>query len=273
VRHLQANRINLHVGEIAAAGPVDVEPRTAVMVHGMAGDSMASWYLTLAGPLAQMGMRVLLYDLRGHGRSDRPAHGYAFDDFVDDLEALLEQWLIPSPVHLFGNSFGGTVAFGFAARHPDRVAGIATIESAPPIPDWFARISRRFDQARELSHAGGRGAGFDRQIVDVQQLLIETTVGDELPASRLPDSTAFTAVTCPVLSLYGGSSPVRELAEQTKRLLPQARMVVLPGGDHWMLINRRQQVADHILQWLHDTAPTPAWPTEGDSRGQIHHHQ
>jgi pimeloyl-ACP methyl ester carboxylesterase len=264
VRHLQANRIDLHVAEIAPAGPDEVEPRTAVMVHGMAGDSMASWYLTLAGPLAQTGMRVLLYDLRGHGRSDRPARGYAFDDFVDDLEALLEQWLITGRVHLFGNSFGGTVAFGFAARHPDRVAGIATIESAPPIPDWFARMARRFDQARERSDAGGRGADVNRQIADVQRLLIETTIGEELPASRLPDPTAFAAVTCPVLSLYGGNSPVRELAEQTKRLLPQARVVVLPGGDHWMLINRRQQVTDHILQWLQDTALSPASRTEGD---------
>jgi pimeloyl-ACP methyl ester carboxylesterase len=267
VRHLQANRIDLHVAEIPPAGTADLEPRTAVMVHGIAGDSMASWYLTLAGPLAQTGMRVLLYDLRGHGRSDRPASGYAFDDFVDDLEALLEQWVTAGRVHLFGNSFGGTVAFGFAARHPDRVASIVTIESVPPIPDWFARVARRFNQARELSHAGGPGADFGRQLADTQRLLIETTIGDELPASRLPEETAFAAVTCPVLSLFGGSSPVRELAEQTKRLLPQARVVVLPGGDHWMLINRRQQVTDHIMQWLHDTALSTAGRTKGDSRG------
>ena len=171
MRRLQANRIGLHVAEIQPAGPVGGEPRTAVLVHGLGGDSMASWYLTLAGPLAEAGMRVLLYDLRGHGRSDRPARGYAFDNFVDDLDALLEQWEVTGPVHLFGNSFGGTVAFGYAARHPDRVAGIVAIESAPPMTDWFARIARRFAQARELSQAGGRDHDLNRQLVDVERLL------------------------------------------------------------------------------------------------------
>ena len=212
-------------------------------------------------------MRVLLYDLRGHGRSDRPVSGYAFDDFVDDLEALLEQWIGTGPVHLFGNSFGGTVAFGFAARQPDRVASIVTIEAAPPIPAWFARVARRFSQARELCHADSLGADVGRQVADMQRLLIETTIGDDLPASRLPDPGAFAAITCPVLSLFGSGSPVRELAQQIKRLLPQARVVVLPGGDHRLLINQRQQVIDQILPWLHDTALWPTGCTEGDSRG------
>lgn len=266
---LSANRIDLHVAEIPPTGPVTDEPRTAVLVHGMAGDSMASWYLTLAGPLADSGMRVLLYDLRGHGRSERPATGYAFDDFVDDLEALLAQWDVPGRVHLIGNSFGGTVALGFAVRHPERVAGIVTIESAPPIPDWFTRVERRFAQAREWSGAGDPTPGLDRQLVELRRLLAETTVGDELPASRLPDPGDFAAVTCPVLCLYGGSSPVRELAEQASRLLPQARMVVLPGGDHWLLINQRQQVIDHVLPWLGETAAAPAGSRAGVSRAGV----
>jgi pimeloyl-ACP methyl ester carboxylesterase len=267
MRHLQANRIDVHVAEVAGAPPAAVEPRSAVMVHGLAGDSMASWYLTLAGPLADTGMRVLLYDLRGHGRSERPVCGYAFDDFVDDLEALLDQWAGAGPVHLFGNSFGGTVAFGFAARHPDRVASIVTIESAPPIPDWFARVARRFNQARELPHVPSRGVDVDRQVAEMQRLLIETTIGDELPASRLPDLGAFAAITCPVLSLFGSGSPVRELAQQAKRLLPQTRVVVLPGGDHRLLMNQRQQVIDQILPWLQDVALSPVGCMEGHSRG------
>jgi pimeloyl-ACP methyl ester carboxylesterase len=198
---------------------------------------MASWYLTLAYPLAERGMRVLLHDLRGHGRSDVPTDGYALDDFVNDLEGLLAGWGVTGPVHLFGNSFGGTVAFGYALRHPDRVAAITAIDSAPPTAAWFDRMGRRLGRAATLT-ATGRHAVSARRLRDVQRLLAETTIATELPASRLPDPAAFAAVTCPVLCLYGGDSPMLELAGPTQRLLPQTRTVVLENAGHSMLVDR-----------------------------------
>jgi pimeloyl-ACP methyl ester carboxylesterase len=265
VRLVEANHIRLHVGEIAPNVPADGEPRTAVLVHGLAGDSMASWYLTLAGPLAENGLRVLLYDLRGHGRSDRPSRGYAFDDFVDDLGALLEQWDVHGRLYLVGNSFGGTIAFGLAARHPDRIDGIATIESPPPVATWFRRVAARFAHAREPDPLSRPDFDGNRQLIELQRFLTETAAGDELPASRLPDPAAYAAVTCPVLSLYGDSSRVLDLAEETTRLLPQAHVVVLPGGDHWLLIKQRQLVTAHILRWLGCPALLPAGVTGGSA--------
>ncbi len=259
------NGITLHVAEIAPVGPAYPDPPTAVLVHGMAGDSMASWYLTLAHPLAATGMRVLLYDLRGHGRSDRPARGYAFDDFVDDLDALLDASNVTGPVHLFGNSFGGTVAFGYAARHPDRVASIVAIESAPPTPAWFARVDRRLRQAAALADASGRGPLFERRLRDVQGLLRDTTIGGELPTSRLPDPAAFAAVTCPILCLYGGASAVRELAVSTQ-LLPQTRTVVIADATHTLLLDRTAEVTEQVLSWLRDHR-LALTSTEGNTRG------
>jgi pimeloyl-ACP methyl ester carboxylesterase len=241
---VQANGIALHVEEVPPAGP---QTGTAVLIHGMAGDNMASWYLTLAHPLAGAGMRVLLYDLRGHGRSDRPAHGYALDDFVRDLASLVDGWAVDRPVHLFGNSFGGTVAFGYAARYPDRVAGIVAIDSAAPTPAWFARMARRLRQAATFQGAGGR------RLRDIRALLADTSIHDELPASPLPDPSAFAAVTCPVLCLYGGNSQVQQLAAQTEHLLPQTRSVVLDGAKHNLLVDRTGQVAEHVLPWLRET--------------------
>jgi pimeloyl-ACP methyl ester carboxylesterase len=264
---LPANGIALHVAEIAPAGPSYPDPPTAVLIHGMAGDSMASWYLTLAHPLAGTGMRVLLHDLRGHGRSDRPARGYALDHFVTDLESLLDEWGVTGPVHLFGNSFGGTIAFGYAARHPDRVAGIVAIESAPPTPAWFSRVGRRLGQAAALTDASDQGALFVRRLRDTQGLLRDTAFGAELPASRLPDPAAFAAVTCPVLCLYGGTSQVRELAGQTERLLPQTRTVVLADATHSLLLERTAEVREHVLTWLRDVQTLPACSTKGNTYG------
>ena len=93
---------------------------TVVLVHGLLTDSLASYYFTVAPAFAASGLDVVMYDLRGHGRSGRPAGGYTLDHNIDDLEALLGRLSITGPVHLVGNSYGGTIAFGYAARHPER---------------------------------------------------------------------------------------------------------------------------------------------------------
>ena len=264
---VRVNGVALHVAELPPAGGNGPEPATVVLVHGMAGDNMASWYLTMAHPLAENGMRVLLHDLRGHGRSERPARGYALDDFVDDLEGLLVHWGVAGRVHLFGNSFGATVAFAYALRHPDRVAGIVAIDSAPPIPEWFARMKTRLSQAGAGPGPAGRSPAFTRRLRAVQLLLSETSIAAELPASRLPGPAEFAALSCPVLCLYGRDSRVRELAGRTAGLLPQTRSIVLDGAGHSVLIERSAEVRGHVTAWLRDTAPFVTTGSEGERHG------
>src|SRR6201995_2917739 len=103
------------------------EAPTIVCVHGILIDSLASYYFTVAQALRDAGFRVVLYDLRGHGKSEQPASGYRLDDFVEDLAGLLDALAVDT-AYFLGNSFGGTVVYGFAARHPHRVAGITAIE-------------------------------------------------------------------------------------------------------------------------------------------------
>ena len=236
---VRANGIDLHVQVLAPTGVP--EPPTAVLVHGLAPDTMASWYFTLAYPLVEMGFRVLMLDLRGHGRSERPPRGYALDDFVDDLDRLLESHGGPGPYQLFGNSFGGTVAYAYAARHPDRVAGLVAIESSPPTATWFARLRRRLDEQRVPVAVGAGRAG---------RLLTETSLRPELGDSALPDPARLGAIGCPVLCLYGGGSRMVELAADTERLLPQAQTRVFAGEKHSLLIDRPDEVGAAIVTWL-----------------------
>ena len=58
---------------------------TVVMLHGMLVDNLSSLYLTLAPVLVNAGMDVVLYDQRGHGRSERPTDGYTIDRVIDVL--------------------------------------------------------------------------------------------------------------------------------------------------------------------------------------------
>lgn len=92
--------------------------------------------------MSEAGNDVLTYDLRAHGRTERPATGYLVSDFVADLAGLLDGVRIDGPVHLVGNSFGGTIAFAFAARYPHRVRSIISIESEPPTEPWAENMAR-----------------------------------------------------------------------------------------------------------------------------------
>ncbi|MDO9355295.1 MAG: alpha/beta fold hydrolase, partial [Solirubrobacteraceae bacterium] len=74
--------------------------------------------------------RVVSLDQRGHGLSDH-ASDYSRAAFVGDIAALLDHLGATGPVVLVGNSLGGTNAFFFAARHPERVRAMV-IEEGPP---------------------------------------------------------------------------------------------------------------------------------------------
>lgn len=263
---VRANGITHHVQRLDPVRPSDAPASdggapTAVLIHGLLTDTLASWYFTLAEPLAAAGLPVLLYDLRGHGRSERPTTGYTLDDFTDDLAALLAALDVTGPLYLFGNSFGGTIAFHYALRYPARVATVVTVESAPPVPPWFARIAHRLDRMTARLAATADPPGGRRASV-AGELLTGTGLARELTGSRLPDPARFTAVRCPVLCVYGGDSAVGELAPLVTRLLPQSRVVVLPHRGHQLLIDDPRNVRRIVGTWLRPTGPNgPGCPS------------
>jgi pimeloyl-ACP methyl ester carboxylesterase len=100
---------------------------TIVLVHGGWTDHH-SWQFVV--PVLAERYRVLTYDRRGHSRSDRPTTRGSRRVDEDDLAALVET-LDLGAVHLVGNSYGGSIALGLAARRPDLVIDVAAHE--PPL--------------------------------------------------------------------------------------------------------------------------------------------
>ena len=66
---IRANGARFHVQQLATTAGADAP--TVVFVHGLVTDNLSSFYYTLAGPVVAAGARAVLYDLRGHGRSER----------------------------------------------------------------------------------------------------------------------------------------------------------------------------------------------------------
>ena len=72
--------------------------------------------------------RVLRYDQRGHGATEAPAGGYAFDTLLADALGLLDALSIKT-AHFAGLSMGGATALGLAEKHPDRFDRIIVCDS------------------------------------------------------------------------------------------------------------------------------------------------
>ena len=99
-----ANGVRLHVQRLGPTPGVPPSGKTILLLHGLIVDDLSSYYFTLANPLAAAGHDVVLYDLRGHGHSERPLTGYSLSDGIADLDGLLTALDIHQPVHLVGNS-------------------------------------------------------------------------------------------------------------------------------------------------------------------------
>ncbi|MDX6237270.1 MAG: hypothetical protein QOG10_2085 [Kribbellaceae bacterium] len=255
---VRVGELDMHVQRLPpVVPPAEGKAPVVVLIHGILYDSLASYYFTLGPTFAAEGMDVVMYDLRGHGRTSRPATGYRLEHHVEDLERLLDALEITEPVHLVGNSFGGSVAFGLAAARPERVATITAIEAEPPVEGWRQRFGEGLAKAKPwlcedetielISQArGGHTARLSRA---AGKLLQVTTIAEDVLVSRTIDA-GLTALRCPVLALFGAESVLMEQVEYMQSTLASCRMVVLPEQGHSVLIERADEVSELIRHWV-----------------------
>lgn len=98
-----------------------------VLLHGTAFDSAALSYGPSLPALATR-HRVLALDWPGYGESEVPRSTLSMDDYVDLLDAFLDEHEVDR-AHVAGFSMGGAVALGYALRHAHRVASLTMIGS------------------------------------------------------------------------------------------------------------------------------------------------
>jgi pimeloyl-ACP methyl ester carboxylesterase len=243
-----ANGVRHHVQRLGAGA------RTVVFVHGLVMDNLSSFYFTLANPVAERAC-VLLYDLRGHGMSERPARGYRVADFVADLAALTAD--LP-PVAIVGNSFGGLVALAFAAAHPARVERLALIDAHTGADGWAAQMTATLalqGEARDAKIAEsfqswlGRHSERKRtRLADAAKALVE---GTSLVADlRASPALALAGIACPTLALYGERSDVRDHGEALAAQLPACTLELFPGCSHSVLWEATAAVRDRIVRFV-----------------------
>lgn len=139
---VDAGGLRLHV---ASAGPADGP--VVVLLHGWP----QHWWLWRhqIPALAAEGHRVLAIDLRGHGWSDAPAHGYDKEQFATDVLAALDT-LGAGRFAVAGHDWGGFTAQLLALRAPERVTRVAALNIVPVLPQLAVTLPRFYRSAYQL---------------------------------------------------------------------------------------------------------------------------
>jgi len=247
---------------------------------------LAALWRPIAEPLSAR-FRIVAFDQRGHGDSDKPADGYHFEAFADDFQRVIEALKLEAPIAA-GHSSGGTTVVTHSARHPGVVRRAVLIEPILPRPEWLAlppggRSNQALvDGARkrravwpgrdELFEAYRTRPAFQTWREDVLRLYVDEGTWQredgqvELKCPPEIEAQFFEAVRhvepwpmaaqlrCPTLVLWGADSHLRGrgLDSHLQEALPQARTALVDGTTHFLPQERPDEVARLIEEFLSD---------------------
>ena len=265
------NDTELHVDDTGGSG------RAVVLIHGwpLSGES----WKNQVPALVDAGYRVVTYDRRGFGRSDKPLTGYGYDTLTDDLEAVLDA-LDLHDVTLVGFSMGG----GEVARYFSRY-GIGRLHSvvfASAVPPYLLHTPGNPDgplsaaEAAKMTAAltANKDAFFDdfltqffsvdgRLVVTEQQRQEALALAEQ--ASKLAALEAMASfantdfrddlalVSVPALVIHGDSDatvPFEGSGARTHAAIPGSELHVIAGGPHGVTVSHAEEWNRVVLDFL-----------------------
>jgi pimeloyl-ACP methyl ester carboxylesterase len=253
-----ARRATLHLEDTGGAGP----PVLLIMGLGM---NATGWWRTIP---ALSGFRVISFDNRGVGRSERVPGPYTVAEMADDAVSVLDEAGVDA-AHVYGISLGGMIAQEVALRHPDRVrclvlgattAGGDDLVPADESVNAFVRLRAQMtaehavwasvpiNYARRTRLEGG-----DRIAEDIAQRLrfpVEPEYYSAQLAAAHGHAAAVGDIRAPTLVVHGDEDVLippangRRLAE----LIPGAELSMWPAAH--LYFTDEPRVDRSVAEWL-----------------------
>jgi pimeloyl-ACP methyl ester carboxylesterase len=252
-----ANQIRCYYEEHGQGEPL-------VFIHGL-GSSTRDWEYQV--PEFSKSFRVITYDMRGHGQSDKPAGPYTIPMLASDLAGLLRALQIPS-AHVVGISLGGAIAFQFALDCPEMAKTLTIVNSGPSLGGTLEQarqeIERRVGVVQQLGmRAMGEALSSNLYPKPEQAALRETFIerwAQNDPQAYIEATRSMLGwnvedqlgeIQCPTLILTADQdySPVA-LKESYAKSIPNAQLVVIPDSHHATPIEQPEKFNAALAEFL-----------------------
>lgn len=268
-------------GEVRMAyvedGPSDAP--TVVLVHGE--PTWGYLYRNVAPVLVDAGLRVVVPDLVGFGRSDKPTarSDYTYAGHVEWLREGLFDALGLSRVHYFGQDWGGLIGMRLLAEHPERFASVVMANTGLPtgdvaMPDAWQRFRRMVETAERLDVGRMVDAGCLRDLTAKERAAYDAPFPDESFCAgarsfpglvpNTPDDPAaapnraawerLSEVEVPFLCAFSDSDPITRGGDRWMRSkIPGAAdrpHVTIEGAAHFLQEDRPEALGSAIAQFV-----------------------
>ena len=224
------------------------------------------------------GFRTIAFDPPGIGRSQMPVFPLTMPALVRFGTAVLDDLGIES-AHVLGASFGGAVAQQMAIWHPDRVRRLVLVSTSFGAFAKPGKVSAFWHFAHPLSYhpprlervAGTMFGGRLRKEPELVRTMHIRRPDNALAAMyRLAPLFGWTslpwlwAIRHPTLVVAGDDDPVTPLLNHRiiAALVPRARLHIVPGGGHLVLLDSAPEVAPVITGFLHEGRAAPGAPPD-----------
>lgn len=247
-----ANEIYYHVYEDRSVG----EKLPVVLVHGAGGN-----HLHWPSDIRRMaGFRVYALDLPGHGKSggrgQQTIQGYA--------EVLLD-WMTAAGLHraaLVGHSMGSAIALTMALAYPDHVSALGLIGAGPKLPVnptllENAASSTTFHTAISMVVGWSFGSETPSHLVEMAARRMAETrpsvlYADFQACGGFDLTMEIARVSQPTLVICGEQDRMtpRRSAQFLANTLPQARLEIISGAGHMVMLEKPAQVAGLLSSFL-----------------------
>ena len=253
--------ISLYYEEQGAGEPL-------LLLHGL-GSNGRSWEYQQAPFAAQY--RVIVPDVRGHGRSAKPPGPYSVPQFARDIFALLDHLQIDR-FHLVGLSMGGMIGFQMAVDQPERFKSLTVVNSGPELvprslKERWQIVQRRlvltFSSMEKIGEFIGSRLFPEPYQADYKKQFVQQMRENDPKAYRAATnaligwsvSNQLDRIQCPVLVISADMdyTPVA-LKEAYMRQLPTGKLQVIHNSRHATPIDQPEAFNTAVLQFLHTVA-------------------
>jgi len=236
--------------EVHGAGPA------ILLSHGFSATSQM-WQPQVAA--LSRGHKLILWDMRGHGRSDYPPEDSAYSEeaTVADMVAVLDAAGVEKAV-IGGLSLGGYMSLAFRRVHPERVTALLVVDTGPGFRNEEARarwnavalntaerlqtegLASLSGQSRERALSTHRSAEGLARAARGMLTQRDARVIESLPA-----------IDVPALVIVGADdAPFLKAADYMAAKIPDSRLQVLSGAGHASNLDQPEAFNAAVLEFL-----------------------